>query len=112
MRSLRTLLAVIVIATGATISIVYPQTVQAHGGKHSVEVIPGVNTNSISPDEIIPGSDCDKIGKTIIHLDIKHFCVKSGSKLRWSKGVKITTPRPTPKYTGVFFFSEVEVTTF
>jgi hypothetical protein len=100
MRSLRTLLAVIVIAAGATISIVLPQTVQAHGGKGSVEVIPGVNTNTISPDEVIAGSDCDKIGKTINYSDFKHFCVKSGSKLRWSKGVKITTPRPTPKYTG------------
>ena len=100
MRSLRTLLAVIVIAAGSTISIVHPQTVQAHGGKGSVEVIPGVNTSTISVAEVIPGSDCSKIGKIIIYSDFKYFCVKTGSKLRWSKGVKMINPKPTPKYTG------------
>ena len=94
MRSLRTGLAVIVIAAWTSISIIHPQMGQAHGGKGSVEVIPGVNTNTISAAEVIPGGDCGKVGKTINISDLKYFCVKTGTKLRWSKGVKMIAPKP------------------
>ena len=94
MRSLRTGLAVIVIAAWTSILIIHPQTGQAHGGKGSVEVIAGVNTNTISAAEVIPGGECGKIGKTINISDVKYFCVKTGTKLRWSKGVKMIVPKP------------------
>ena len=94
MRSLRTGLAVIVIAAWTSILIIHPQTGQAHGGKGSVEVIAGVNTNTISAAEVIPGGECGKIGKTINISDVKYFCVKTGNKLRWSKGVKMIVPKP------------------
>ena len=90
----------IVIAVGATNSIVHPPTGEAHGGKGSVEVIAGVNTNTISAAEVITGGDCTKIGTTRIISDIKYFCVKTGTKLRWSKGVKMA-PKPNVKPTGL-----------
>lgn len=94
MKSLRTWLAVIVLAAWTSISIVHPQLGQAHGGKGSVEVIAGVNTNTISAAEVIPGGECGKVGKTINISDVKYFCVKTGTKLRWSKGVKMIVPKP------------------
>jgi hypothetical protein len=100
MRSLRTWLAVLVISVGATNSIVHPPTGEAHGGKGSVEVIAGVNTNTISSAEVIAGGDCTKIGTTRVISDIKYFCVKTGAKLRWSKGVKMA-PKPIVKPTGL-----------
>ncbi len=100
MRSLRTWLAVIVITAGATNSILHAPVGQAHGGKGSVEVIPGVNTNSISAAEVIPGNECAKVGTTKTISDLKYFCVKTGSKLRWSKGVKMISSKPAPKYSG------------
>jgi len=89
----------IVIAVGATNLIVHPPTGEAHGGKSSVEVIAAVNTNTISSTEVITGGDCTKIGTTRIISDIKYFCVKTGTKLRWSKGVKMA-PKPIVKPTG------------
>lgn len=94
MRSLRTWLAVIVLGAWTSISIVHPQLGQAHGGKGSIEVIAGVNTNTISAAEVIPGGECGKVGKTINISDVKYFCVKTGTKLRWSKGVKMIVPKP------------------
>jgi 2-keto-3-deoxy-galactonokinase len=61
---MRTWLAVFVIAAWTSISIIHPQMGQAHGGKGSVEVIPGVNTNSISAADVIPGNECAKVGTT------------------------------------------------
>ena len=101
MRSLRTGLAVVVIAAWTSISVIHPQMGQAHGGKGSVEVIAGVNTNTISAADVIPGGDCGKVGKTINISDVKYFCVKTGTKLRWSKGVKMIVPKSIAKPTGL-----------
>lgn len=98
-------MAVTAIAAGATISVVNPQTGQAHGGKGSVEVIAAVDGNAISAAVIITGGDCSKVGTTKNISDVKYFCVKTGSKLRWSKGVKMISPKPiakpTPTYMGL-----------
>jgi hypothetical protein len=94
MRSLRTWLAVMVIAAGTTVSIIHPPVGQAHGGRGSVEVIAGVSTKSISAAEVVIGSECDKVGITVNISDLKYFCVKTGTKLRWSKGVKMIAPKP------------------
>ena len=42
------------------------------------------------------GDPCSKLGKTAIEGNFKFFCVKSGKKLVWGKGVKIAVPKPTP----------------
>ena len=51
----------------------------------------------------IAGTKCTKVGSTKIASNLKHTCVKSGSKLVWNKGVAIKpatklspTPIPTP----------------
>jgi hypothetical protein len=100
MRSWRTWLVVLVVTVGATNSVLHAPVGQAHGSKGSVEVIPGVNTNSISAAEVIPGNECAKVGTTKTISDLKYFCVKTGSKLRWSKGVKMISSKPAPKYSG------------
>jgi hypothetical protein len=83
-----------VIAAGTTVSIIHPPLGQAHGGRGSVEVIAGVSTKSISAAEVVIGSECDKVGITVNISDLKYFCVKTGTKLRWSKGVKMIAPKP------------------
>jgi hypothetical protein len=83
-----------VIAAGTTVSIIHPPVGQAHGGRGSVEVIAGVSTKSISAAEVVIGSECDKVGITVNISDLKYFCVKTGTKLRWSKGVKMIAPKP------------------
>jgi hypothetical protein len=83
-----------VIAAGTTVSIIHPPVGQAHGGRGSVEVIAGVSTKSISAAEVVIGGECDKVGITVNISDLKYFCVKTGTKLRWSKGVKMIGPKP------------------
>jgi len=97
---MRTWLAVLVITAGATNSILQAPIGQAHGGKGSVEVIAGVNTNTISAAEVIPGNECAKVGTTKTISDLKYFCVKTGTKLRWSKGVKMIVPKRISQPTG------------
>jgi hypothetical protein len=43
-----------------------------------------------------PGAACKKIGQVSTSASMKFTCIKSGSKYIWSKGVKITKPKPTP----------------
>jgi hypothetical protein len=83
-----------VIAAGTTVSIIHPPVGQAHGGRGSVEVIAGVSTKSISAAEVVIGGECDKVGITVNISDLKYFCVKTGTKLRWSKGVTMIAPKP------------------
>jgi cytochrome b involved in lipid metabolism len=46
----------------------------------------------------ITGTKCTKVGATKIVGNIKHFCVKSGTKLIWNKGAVIkTTPKASVK---------------
>ncbi len=42
----------------------------------------------------IAGTKCTKAGSTKIASNLKHTCVKSGSKLIWNKGVPIKTNSP------------------
>jgi len=42
----------------------------------------------------IAGTKCTKVGSTKITSNLKHTCVKSGSKLIWNKGVAIKTNSP------------------
>ena len=42
-----------------------------------------------------PGATCTKAKQTITVANIKYTCIKSGKKLIWDKGVKLTQPRPT-----------------
>ena len=44
-----------------------------------------------------PGTKCEKQGQTITYAAIKYTCVKSGKKLVWNKGVKVTSTAPIPK---------------
>ncbi len=81
-------------------SVVYPSISSAHSGKTSVEVIAGVNTNTITAAEVIPGNSCSQLGSTKNISNVKHFCVKKGGKLVWSKGVKMVHPKPIPAYKG------------
>lgn len=54
-----------------------------------------------------PGAPCKKVGQTSISKNIKYTCIKSGKKLVWDKGKKITkttatpaaSPSPTPTVT-------------
>lgn len=43
-----------------------------------------------------PGSTCTKVNSTSISLGIKYTCIKSGTKLVWSKGVKVVRPTVKP----------------
>lgn len=44
-----------------------------------------------------PTLKCSRVGQSIIFRDKKYTCVKSGKKLVWDKGVKLTaTPKPSP----------------
>jgi cytochrome b involved in lipid metabolism len=46
----------------------------------------------------IAGTKCTKVGTTKTVGNIKHFCVKSGTKLMWNKGTVIkTTPKASVK---------------
>jgi len=46
----------------------------------------------------IAGTKCTKVGTTKTVGSVKHFCVKSGSKLVWNKGTVIkTTPKASAK---------------
>jgi cytochrome b involved in lipid metabolism len=46
----------------------------------------------------IAGTKCTKVGTTKTVGNIKHFCVKSGTKLIWNKGAVIkTTPKASVK---------------
>jgi hypothetical protein len=45
------------------------------------------------------GSSCKKMGTTSTVNGLKYTCVKSGKKLVWSKGVKVSRPAPTPTVT-------------
>ena len=40
------------------------------------------------------GGECKKLGNTVVDSGFKYKCVKSGNKLTWSKGVRITKPAP------------------
>lgn len=40
------------------------------------------------------GSVCKKVGATSISAGVKYTCIKSGKKLIWNKGMKISTPTP------------------
>ena len=42
------------------------------------------------------GSSCKKAGTTSTVNGLKYTCVKSGKKLVWGKGVKVSFPTPTP----------------
>jgi hypothetical protein len=43
-----------------------------------------------------PGTKCPKLGQTSTYAAIKHTCIKSGTKLVWSKGVAVkAAPKPT-----------------
>ena len=42
------------------------------------------------------GSSCKKAGTTSTVNGLKYTCIKSGKKLVWSKGVKVSFPTPTP----------------
>ncbi len=50
------------------------------------------------------GAKCSKAKSTATYAGKKFTCVKSGTKLVWNKGVKVSTPKPvatpTPKATG------------
>ena len=45
------------------------------------------------------GSTCKKLGTTSTVKGLKYTCIKSGKKLVWSKGVKVSLPEPTPSPT-------------
>ena len=42
------------------------------------------------------GSACNKLNGISYSAGFKYTCIKSGKKLVWSKGVKVSTPSPTP----------------
>jgi hypothetical protein len=42
------------------------------------------------------GSSCARLGATSTINGLKYTCIKSGKKLVWSKGVKVSLPTPTP----------------
>jgi hypothetical protein len=42
------------------------------------------------------GESCSKLNQTSTFNGFKYTCVKSGKKLVWSKGVKVSTPAPMP----------------
>ena len=42
------------------------------------------------------GTTCTKAGLTSVSAGIKYTCIKSGKKLVWDKGVKVSAPAPTP----------------
>ena len=50
-----------------------------------------------------PGTVCKKLGQISTSNGFKYTCVKSGTKLVWSKGVKLPAPKPivTPTPTAV-----------
>ena len=45
------------------------------------------------------GSSCKKVGTTTTVNGVKFTCVKSGKKLVWGKGVKVSLPTPIPSPT-------------
>lgn len=47
-----------------------------------------------APISAKPGSSCSKLNQTQIINSIKYTCIKSGKKLLWNKGIKVTTPKP------------------
>ena len=42
------------------------------------------------------GSACTKLNSTSVSSGVKFTCIKSGSKLVWNKGVKVSTPTASP----------------
>ena len=42
------------------------------------------------------GESCSKLNLTSTFNGLKYTCVKSGKKLVWGKGVKVSTPAPNP----------------
>jgi hypothetical protein len=41
-----------------------------------------------------PGAVCTKLNQTILSAGYTYSCIKSGKKLIWSKGVKVSSPTP------------------
>ena len=50
------------------------------------------STSMNASAETITGTDCSKIGITKNIANTKFFCVKSGKKMVWSKGINFVTP--------------------
>ena len=55
-------------------------------------ILVGSVTTVEASAETITGTNCSKVGTTQNVSNTKYFCVKSGGKLIWSKGVKFVTP--------------------
>lgn len=61
-----------------------------------VTVLIGASIGSAHAAAPKPGLVCKKLGKTQISNSIKYTCVKSGSRLVWNKGIRITKTASTP----------------
>lgn len=42
------------------------------------------------------GAKCTDVKSTIVSLGMKYTCIRSGNKLIWSKGVKVSASKPSP----------------
>lgn len=74
---------------------------QAH--KYTLGLCLAVFISSVQPlalAAVKSGQSCSKVGATSISKGVKYTCIKSGKKLVWNKGVKMTPViKPTPSDT-------------
>jgi len=62
-----------------------------------------VATNaSTASASVKPGATCKKVGQSTISSGSKYKCIKSGSKLIWSKGIAVKKSTPAQKPTTAF----------
>jgi hypothetical protein len=50
-----------------------------------------VGGQSIATAATKPGSKCSKLGSEVVESGKKFTCIKSGSKLVWNKGIKLSS---------------------
>lgn len=60
----------------------------------SLAIIASLTIPQSSFAAVKAGSACKKVGSTVTEAGMKFTCVKSGKKLVWSKGVKVTVAQP------------------
>ena len=72
-----------------------------------------VATNaSTASASVKPGATCKKVGQSTISSGSKYTCIKSGSKLIWSKGVSVKKSTPAQKPTTAFVPKVITVKDF
>ena len=54
-----------------------------------------IQMNDVSNAAVKAGSACTKLNSTSTSGGYKYTCIKSGKKLIWSKGVRVSSTKPT-----------------